>query len=122
MKDQIIKPKLTDREKKTLGRGAGLEQLGSSFQTYSLFPAAHWAYTEARQVHSYRAAIRTTNLRYFSGRAALGLFVGGAALRVVGNALIANATASQRLNNRGTLNRHQIEEHKETKPSSPSKP
>lgn len=52
---------------------AALNSFSISAWSASLLPALHWLCTEQPQVNSYRTAMNTGNLRFFTGRAAVGL-------------------------------------------------
>lgn len=54
--------------------GNSLQERGNELKALSIYSALHWFFTKQPKVNLLKEAITQGNLRYFSGRAAVGLF------------------------------------------------
>lgn len=85
-------PNVTDHQdtinwRKHTPLSAALHSFSLSAWDASLLPAIHWIYTQQPQVNSYKAALNTGNLRFFTGRAAIGLMATGCAFEAASDAI-----------------------------------
>lgn len=78
---------ISESNEKLLPIGRGIKHAGDVLSGMWLLPAAHWLFTEQPKVNSVKTALKTSNLRYFSGRSALGLFLLGAILKSTGGVM-----------------------------------